>query len=266
MSNLFKSGIVGLRNTNNKPYVLDVNNRIIEKEKLAKIIRPLEEDNDDMELAASSETEGTVSNRKLLDDAMDKAKVLYDDARSKAKKIIDDAYTDADTIRETARQEGYNQGLEDGNMEAMKRADIYLEKLQQEQNTLMEENNKTLEETLQDAGVKIIDVACLLIEKLTGILVNDYKPVMLHMINSALSEAETSKRIIIKVSEDNYKYIADNYERIQGASNPGISIEIFGDSKLDTQNCIIESENGIIDLSMDVQVKNLINAIKLLSD
>lgn len=264
MSNLFKSGIIGLGNMNSKPYVLDANLRVIEKEASGKIIRPIEE-NADAE-SESAAAEDAVSNKELLDDALDKAKDLYDDAREKANKIIQDAYAEADSIRDNARQEGYELGLEEGNMEAMKRADIYLDKLQKEQNELLAENNKKMEECILDAENKIVDVACMLIDKLTGILVKDYKPVMLHMINNALNESEAGRKFIIRVSEDNYAYISDNYERLSGAANPGISIEIYGDSKLDTHNCIIESENGIIDLSMDIQVRNLITAIKLLSE
>ena len=100
---------------------------------------------------------------------------------------------------------------------------------------------------------------------MTGILVNDYKSVMLHMINNALNETETSRMFVIKVSESAYTYISDNYDRLVGAGNPNINIEVYGDSKLDVNQCIIETDNGIIDLSMDVQVRNLITAIKLLS-
>ena len=75
-----------------------------------------------------------------------------------------------------------------------------------------------------------------------------------------------SREITIRVGEENYTYIQDNYDRLSGAANPNISIEIYSDSKLNKRQCIIESENGIIDLSMDIQVRNLITAIKMLSE
>ncbi len=119
---------------------------------------------------------------------------------------------------------------------------------------------------LAQAEQDMVDVSCGLIEKLTGILVDSYKPVMLHMINNALNNTDSSKQFIIRVASEIYPYVADNRDRIIGASNPGVSIEIFGDSKLTSGQCMIESDNGIVDLSMDVQVKNLITAIKLLSE
>ena len=104
-----------------------------------------------------------------------------------------------------------------------------------------------------------------MIQKLTCILVDDYKPVMIYMINQVLNEDEDSRKFVIRVSEENYTYIADNADRLSGAANPGITIEIFSDTKLQKGQCQIESDTGIVDLSMDVQVRNLITAIKLLS-
>ena len=263
MSNLFKSGFTGIQTIKNEPYILDVNARMSELEMKGKIIRPVEEISEE---AVSDEEEDKASNQALLDDAMIKSKDILDEARERAKKILDEAKAEAKVIRENAEQEGYNKGLEDGNMEAMKRADKYLENIQREQNELMEKNNQLMEQNIADTENKIIDVMCELIDKLTGILVNDYKPVILHMINNALNESETSRTFVIRVSEQHYPYVSDNKERLTGAANPNISIEIFGDPKLQPQQCIIESENGIIDLSMDVQVRKLVTAIKLLSE
>ncbi len=207
----------------------------------------------------------TQENKIILDDALDKAKILHEDAITRASKIIADAENDAVNIREEARKQGYEEGLQEGNMEAMKRADIYLANIQQEQEKNQKENQAILEQAIAETEGQLVDFACDLIKKLTGILVNDYRPVMIHMINNALNEVENAKKFVIRVSEENYIYVSDNQDRLVGAANPNISIEIFGDSKLDNSQCTIESENGIIDLSMDVQIKNLITAIKLLS-
>ncbi|MDD6402023.1 MAG: FliH/SctL family protein [Lachnospiraceae bacterium] len=267
MSSLFKSGIVGNINSEVKPFVFDGNSIILDLQNKGKIIRPLEEtmqaDEDVEEMLKHS---SAPLNQEILDDAMDKAKEVYEDARNRATKIVDDAYVEADVIRENARQEGYDKGLEEGNMEAMRRADEYLAKLQREQDEVLSQNEKRIAEAIKESEDKVLDMACFIIEKMTGILVENYKSVMLHMINNAINDAVTGSEYVIKVSDENYAYIMDNYDRIVGSANPSISIEIFADSKLDKQNCIIESETGIVDLSMDVQVRNLITAIKMLTD
>lgn len=262
MSNLFKSGFPGIKSVDAEPFVIDANKRQIKTpEVTGKIIRPIDEVKQEEE-----DSVDTVENEELLNEAMDMAKELREDAVNRASKIIEDAKAEAEAIKENSYKEGYEKGLQDGSMEAMKRADEYMENLQREQQILIEKNQEVLEANVADAQEKMVNLSCALIEKLTGILVDQYKPVMLHIINNALNDSDGSKNITIRVGEENYTYIQDNYDRLSGAANPNISIELYSDSKLNKRQCIIESENGIIDLSMDIQVRNLITAIKMLSE
>lgn len=268
MSNLFKSGFPGIKTVDDKPFVIDANKRQINiPEPTGKIIRPLDEVKQmNEESSAEANANDGVINEEILNEAMDMAKELREDAVNRASKIIDEANAEAEQIKEAAYKEGYEKGLEDGSMEAMKRTDAYMENMQKEQELLFKKNQEIVEQNISDAQEKLVNLSCALIEKLTGILVDQYKPVMLHIINNALNESDNSREITIRVGEENYTYIQDNYDRLSGAANPNISIEIYSDSKLNKRQCIIESENGIIDLSMDIQVRNLITAIKMLSE
>lgn len=266
MSNLFKQGFTGITNVNTEPFVLDVNSRVIQNENQPKIIRSVAKKGEKEENQENESPDTGSAQKIILDDAMDTAKSIRDDAILQASKIISDAKNEAEEIKKTAYDDGYKSGYDNGSMEAMKAADDYLESLKKEQEAMVAANNASIEKNINDAQNKLIDFTCSVIEKFTGILVDDYKPVLLYMINNALTTAETSKKFVIKVAEANYPYISDNYDRLSGAGNSNIDIEIYGDSKLETSQCIIETDNGIIDLSMEVQVKNLITAIKLLSE
>ena len=275
MSNIFKSGLPGVKTVTDAPFVIDVNSRVIEPPKPKVIHSATGNELSRDEMGATDEFESGITkksdvynpeaHKELLDDAMEKAKLLQDDARERAQKILADANAEAEQIRNKAQEEGYAKGLEEGSMEAMRRADEYLEKISRERDQALAQAREEMMENITDTEEQIVDVACKLIQKLTGILVDDYKPVMIYMINQVLNEDEDSRKFVIRVSEENYTYIADNADRLSGAANPGITIEIFSDTKLQKGQCQIESDTGIVDLSMDVQVRNLITAIKLLS-
>jgi flagellar assembly protein FliH len=257
--------------TDNKPFVLDSNQRAEEKEKqhirAARTPKPAVPGGDGFSAGINApEADGPAMNEAVLNDAMFKAKELREDASNKAMKIIADANAEAEAIREQARQLGYDEGYRDGKMEAAKRTDEYIDKMTRERDEIIAGERQKLEDDFADDERNLVDIAAGLVEKLTGILVDDYKPVMMHMINSAISGEDSSKKFVIRISETNYGYISDNRDRISGAANPNIEIEIYGDAKLDGRQCIIETDNGIIDLSMDVQVKNLVTAMKLLSE
>ena len=260
MSNLFKTGIVsGFQKISNEPYVIDVNSRII---------RPIEEkmQQEEDEVAVTQNLPSGEELQAMVQQAQGNADSILEDARAKAEEIIENAKLEAEQIKESATQTGYDQGFAQGKAEAMERADIYLANLQKEQEQMRAKQQDEQDKFVHDAELKLVDMSCRMIQKLTGILVDEYKPVLIYLINNALSQDDNSKNLVIKVSEDNYTYVMDNKHRLVGASNPSISMEIYGDTKLNKQQCIIETDNGIIDLSMDVQVNNLITAIKLLSE
>lgn len=95
LSNIFKSGIPGVRTVSQEPFVIDANSRVIEPPK-PRVIRPKNdvpegsaEAGDTFE-AGITEMAATINleeHKELLDDAMEKAKLLQDDARERAQKI-----------------------------------------------------------------------------------------------------------------------------------------------------------------------------------
>ncbi|MDD6328452.1 MAG: FliH/SctL family protein [Eubacteriales bacterium] len=260
MSNLIKSGFQNLNVTLGEPYIIDMNYREIKEDKSTKIIRSIDEK------LAENELMDNQDNKEIINDALEKAEMLIADAKEQAAKLISEAELEAGAIKEQARIDGYEKGLEEGMDAAKQQVADHMYALEKKSTEELEKQKNDLFEEFLIAKQDMVDVSCGLIEKLTGILVDSYKPIMLHMINNALDSTESSKQFIIRVSNEIYPYVADNRDRIIGASNPGVSIEIFGDSKLSSGQCMIESDNGIVDLSMDVQVKNLITAIKLLSE
>ncbi|MBQ9610652.1 MAG: hypothetical protein IJV15_14570 [Lachnospiraceae bacterium] len=260
MSSLFKSGFVNFNNLDTTPYIVDGN---------TKVISPVNQGAGNAE-KTSEEYSGedktdTIGNQAFLNDALDEAKKIKEAAEAEADRIIESAHAQAEEIKENAYKAGFEQGLEEGNLEGQRRTDEYLADVKKEQEKMAAKLEEENDEYLADAEHKLVNFTCDMIEKITGILLDDYKPVMFNMINNALNEAEASLKYTIKICEDSYYYVEDNKERIVGAANPNITIDIFSDPKLEKGQCTIETDNGIIDLSMDIQIQNLITAFKMLS-
>ena len=122
-SNIFKNGFDNIKTISTDPFVIDTNSRVIETPQ-GRVIRSQKEIKEN---APESEKEDVKKpdNEELLGDAMDKAQDILEESREKANAILAQAQQEADALMEQAKQEGYNRGLEEGNMEAMKRADVY---------------------------------------------------------------------------------------------------------------------------------------------
>lgn len=57
----------------------------------------------------------------------------------------------------------------------------------------------------------------------------------------------------------------DNRERINGVVSKKVQIEIVEDPTFKRGQCMIESDSGIYDCSLDIQLENLIEAIKTMA-
>ncbi|MBQ8923667.1 MAG: hypothetical protein IJ053_02615 [Lachnospiraceae bacterium] len=263
MSSLFKSGYLNFNALDTTPYVIDGNTKVISP--VNTIGEKNEKASDDSMTAEKTDGADAVKSKAFLDDAVNEAERIKAAAEDEAERIIEAAQAQADEIKENAYKAGFEQGVEEGSSEGQKRADEYLANIKKEQEELAAKLDEENDAYLRDAEHKLVDFTCAMVEKITGILIDDYKPVMFNMINNALNEAEASLKYTIKICEDSYYYVEDNKERIVGAANPNITIDIFSDPKLEKGQCTIETDNGIIDLSMDIQIQNLITAFKMLS-
>lgn len=174
------------------------------------------------------------------------------------------AYEEAEKIKNQAREEGYQKGYQEGqdaaNNECIQKKEE-LEIQMQEFIARLEEQEEILVRTTEH---KMVDILCQLIPVITGVAIENQKDVILYMINVAMHDLDNSRHFVIRVSGDDYKEVSERKEEIYGARNPNIDLEIFEDAKLSPMQCLIETDNGIVDLSLGVQLDNLKKALKLM--
>ena len=85
------------------------------------------------------------------------------------------------------------------------------------------------------------------------------------LISNVLKNAETSNDFVIKVSPEDYKFLTNNQGKIYCAVSKEINLDIVADTTMKKNECIIETDAGVFDCSLDIELNNLIKDIKLLS-
>ncbi len=209
--------------------------------------------------------EQLVSEPEVSEAEQEKISRLLEEAREQAKAIIDDANVRAEQIIARAKDEGYRLGMEKASEDARKQLSERRESLEKEyadKKAALQEEYDNLKANMEpELAETILEV----VSKVTGVLAEDKKDVVLHLINSVMRNAELSKEFTIRVSEEDYKYIENNKELIYGAASPDYSIEICRDTRLSRNQCVIETDAGVFDCGLDIQLENLIQEIKILS-
>jgi len=297
LSNLFKSGFVAF--TREDTLVIDANkNKIIEGiDASARVDSNSKLDNVSEEdaLAAamikdvglyddSMNEEGVLTfdaplfdhiNEMSEEEAENKASEILQDANSEAEQIIRNAhdeveqlraaaYDEAQEIKQQAQESGYNEGYMQGTQQAEQEINELRTQLQNQINDNEQKLRDDQEQLIASTERKMVDWICKMVSSIVGVTIDGYDGVMLYMINKAMRELESSTRYIIRVSSEDYDNVMQRKSDIYGAMNPSIELEIFEDAKLEQYQCQIDTDNGIVDLSLDVQLDNLIKALKLM--
>lgn len=204
------------------------------------------------------------SHEKDLETFKQEAEQIINKAHEEAEGLRAAAYEEAQQIKKSAYEEGYQQGYQEADVVIQKELSQKREELQQQQMDIEKECLAYKDEIVKQTEEKMVAILCNMISNLTGVFVEEQKNVLLYLINHAMEDMDNSKTFVIKVSSEDFMQLQERKEEIYGALNPNISIEFFEDVKLAPYQCIIETENGIVDLSLDVQMDNLITALKLM--
>lgn len=200
----------------------------------------------------------------VADEPVDNTAVLAE-ANEQAEQIIAQAQADAEQMYAEARQSGYDEGINQAMADAQAQINAKIEELQKEyadKNAALEAEYQELRNEMEkELASTILDV----VANVTGAIAEDKKDIVMHLINGVMRNAELSKEFIIKVSEEDYKFVVNNKEMIYGATSPDYHIEVIMDPSFERNQCVIETDAGVFDCSLDIQLQNLIQEIRILS-
>ncbi|MGB4659861.1 MAG: FliH/SctL family protein [Mobilitalea sp.] len=187
---------------------------------------------------------------KIVEDAHTESKLLIEQAKKEAERLKNEVYA-------TAQKNGYDDGLSQAKLELVKMKTEYEEKTKKLQ--------IEYEKMAQEMEPKMAEIIGYLVEKMTGIIIEDKEDVIMFLVSRALKNVDKSDEYTIKVSKDDYDYVSSRNPLLLEAIGRDVKIFVTEDSNLKKNQCLIETDLRAIDCSLDVQLKNLILDIKLLS-
>ncbi len=179
--------------------------------------------------------------------------------------IINQAKTEAELIKAKAQSEGYEQGLAEGRAAAEKQLEVQKRQLEQEYSERLKALEAEYAKMRSDIEPELVNTLLEVFAKVTNTLADGKRDTVLFLINGVLRNTEVSKEYVIRVSEDDYNYLISNKDLIHNGIAKDIKVDICIDAQLKRNQCIIETDSGVFDCSLDIQLENLINDIRLLS-
>jgi type III secretion protein L len=181
----------------------------------------------------------------IVDEAEKVVKRTLNDAREEAKKIINEAKKEAETIIknskeafEEERKKGHAKGLEEGKQA---HADLMLEIA-----------SKKLQE-YEKFESSIINIVMRSIRRILGDMNKD--EVIAAVVRNSLSMIRNQKSVVVRVSPENAPRVREAIQPMGGSGENAVQYEVMADGRLGDDDCVIETETGAVNASLDVQLK-----------
>lgn len=227
----------------------------------ADIVEELISDDDTADALTDDTSEGEHQAASSLESINAEAEKIIEEARLQAEQIMADANKNAAAAFEEAKQNGYYEG----NMAAQEEADKKQAQLEAEYNNRKIELEQEYNDLKEKVEPQLVEVITDVFRKVTGVVAEDNQQIILHLINDVMHNADGSRDYVIKVSPDDYKFLVNNQGKIYCAMSREVNIDIVEDAGLERNQCMIETNTGIFNCSLDIELNNLIKNIKLLS-
>lgn len=183
-------------------------------------------------------------------------------AQEQADMIIQNAQEQANQIISQAQEEGHRQGYEAGYQEGIQAAEALKADIEQQRGDL----EAQYQQIVDGLEPEMVDVLTQIYEHVFGVELRDDKEIILHLLKSTLSRIEPGKDLIVHVSSDDYDDVVEERESLEACiTSPNTTMEIIEDPLLKENECMIESDSGVFDCSLGVELSELSRKLKLLS-
>ncbi|SFH63166.1 flagellar assembly protein FliH [Pseudobutyrivibrio sp. OR37] len=197
----------------------------------------------------------------ILNEAREEAERIIADANAQADEILSAAQLNADAMKNLARQDGEKEGYNEGTQ----RAALELQDAQmQMQSEVSRIQNDYMEKQLQMER-EIVEMCLPVFEHVFSVELGGRKDVIYHLLDHCIMKIERTGQMQIKVSDANAEFIKSKKDEIQGKIGAEVGLDIIADPLLNDSQCIIETDGGIFDCSIDTELDNLIREIRALS-
>ncbi|MDR2812375.1 MAG: HrpE/YscL family type III secretion apparatus protein [Puniceicoccales bacterium] len=189
--------------------------------------------------------------QELIDKANQDAEKIIQEANGKSQKILDEAIDKREQIFEEAKKyyaneakRGYDDGYATGKAEMAKQLAELVAK--------SADNVKYLESSIAGLVVKAL-------QRIVGGV--DRRELIVDIVRQALKAVKNQQEAILKVSPQDSQAVRDHLKEIL---SDGIVdyLEVVADSRLTPGTCILETDLGVIDASLDVQLEAIVGAFK----
>lgn len=184
-------------------------------------------------------------------------KANLESLRQTAMDDIRDMHAAWDNEKIQLQQGAYDEGFQVGYEEGRNKALAEMNEAVQTANEVTKKSQENAVKYLESQERVILELAMKTAERILGTVLDENDEVFITMVKRGLKEARESKEIKLYVSLEDYENISANRSELAAVFPPDIPFLIFANEDYEKNDCIIETNQGRIVVSVDDQLIEL---------
>ncbi|MDD4296667.1 MAG: FliH/SctL family protein [Ruminiclostridium sp.] len=204
-----------------------------------------------------------------VNNAKDEADDILENAQLEAEKILKKANEEANAILEAAQEEiaafmqnAMQQAKEEGYKNGEELARKHYQILLEEAEAFKQQAKEALEDTVSSMEEEMVDTVLEISKKIMGIELSQNRDVIIGLIRTALLGSSLSGEAVVHVCPDDYDYVEENKDKLLLAGKNNRNIEIYKDCGMEKGECLIETEYGSVESSIEAQYSGIERSFK----
>lgn len=160
--------------------------------------------------------------------------------------------------RKEAQQQGYEDGFQQGKQEVLEQYQTLI----QEANDIVDKAKEDYYKTIEKHEKAIITLAIKAAEKILTKEIEQDESYVTSIIRKAMEELKDHSHVAIYVSPKDYELVINQKDELEQSLQEGEILSIYVDQKLSQGDCILSHPFGQIDISIDLQLQQIKNALE----
>ena len=221
---------------------------------------PVDEDICEEESEGGNAAQTAANTGYLVEQARKEAITILEEARAEAARITEEARS----LMEAEKNKVLTEAGENGYREGLIKAGEEAEALRREYREKEAELESFYRQQIEEMEPKLVDAITDIYQHIFDVELSNHKEILLNLLRSALKGAG-GRDFLIHVSREDYIYISENRTKLLEVLPSRCELDVVEDQSLAVNECLIETEGGMIDCGLDTQMTELKQNLRLLA-
>ena len=189
------------------------------------------------------------------------AQEVVKQAQEEAQKILSNAHAEEETIKNTARENGFAAGHDGGFAKGNEEVERLIERMHKILESVMQRREDILDETEQ----QIVELVVLMTRKVVKVISDNQKSVINNNVLAALKKVKGRGSVTLRVNLEDLKLATQNIDEFIKRCENIKGITVMEDSTVEKGGCIVETDFGAIDARISSQLTEVENRVMEIS-